>query len=684
MLRREQGTAQAEIGPHSVLQVGEHDRAELLADRAGRGGHEHAVVVARRGQDVARQFGGEDLADELGRDLAGRDVLRPSFDEVLRRREEGHHGIQVAVRLIGRESGAERFALPGRRQPAALPHDPEQLLDGAVAGPDLVDRAGEALGPRSDRRVDAGQASGRLEHMHEQLVARGVVSGLELFDAQGEPQPPKAESVVAAERADQQLGGERGVELDLTDRHLDDRQQPPHHRSLVQHDASRRRARRHLGEREGPCHRRSAGTAADHDGEVAPRESALQVVFAQGAGDRRELPRRRGRLDGRDRRDTRRVVSSRDGCALRTGGRGADSLGRAGDERAEGRAVPVDPGEHHGLPDVDTQLDTEPSECVGLAPAERVARDVGVPERDDRDPPAAEGAEDRQRRLGRLVQVIDHDQAERRDPAVGAGGVDRGHGEARQFGRVELMLPRRPHQRVVPTQEVRRRDPFRAFGGKADLAQATGRDVVLGRARHQLAQLGTEPAQTPHRGVERIGPHRTCAIDDVAVEDGREVGILLRAGQQSGRLGSRRARGGRDDLEGERVDGAGERPVRRPRESDGDAIAQPGGGRPGGREHQDLVGLPVPFRSPGRRRARRSWRSCRCRAHRAPRPIGRRAGRSLRAGSGRDRSVRRSAASLARIGSPPCAPPYPHPTTSEAGVLPTVNRSIRCPPHPVL
>ena len=60
----------------------------------------------------------------------------------------------------------------------------------------------------------------------------------------------------------------------------------------------------------------------------------------------------------------------------------------------------------------------QPAQRVGLAAAERVRRDIRIPEGDDRDAAAGEGAQDRERRLGRLLEVVDEHEPEPRDPVV--------------------------------------------------------------------------------------------------------------------------------------------------------------------------------------------------------------------------------------------------------------------------
>jgi hypothetical protein len=177
----------------------------------------------------------------------------------------------------------------------------------------------------------------------------------------------------------------------------------------------------------------------------------------------------------------------------------------------------------------------EPAERVGLAAAEGVGRDIRIAECDDGNAAGRERPQDRERRLRRLLQVVDDDEAQLGDPLPRLTGADRRHREAGELGRVELGLARRAHHREVLVDEVACGNPLRLVERAAEFAKSVGTHVVLGGAHHQLAQLGAEAAQPPHVRAEGFGPGRACSLLQVTLDEAREVGILLATGDEARR-----------------------------------------------------------------------------------------------------------------------------------------------------
>jgi len=243
---------------------------------------------------------------------------------------------------------------------------------------------------------------------------------------------------------------------------------------------------------------------------------------------------------------------------------------------------------------VHTEHAGEAAERVGLAAAEGVRGDIRITEGDDGDTATRERPQQRERRLRCLLQVVDEHETQGIDARVPVGG-DRRDGELHKFGRVELVGAGCAYNRDVLVDEVGRGGPLWMPQPLAERTELRGVDAVLGRAHHELAQLGAEPAESPHVWPEHLRPARTAALGEVPVEQAGDVAVLVAAGHESRQWCAGDARRRRDDIEREGVDRAGERTVGRPRDSQRDRIAQAGRARAARREHHEFVRRPSPI-----------------------------------------------------------------------------------------
>jgi hypothetical protein len=222
----------------------------------------------------------------------------------------------------------------------------------------------------------------------------------------------------------------------------------------------------------------------------------------------------------------------------------------------------------------EAELGAQAPQRTGLPAPERVRRDIWIAERDHGDAATGEGADDRERRLCRLVQVVDQHEAQSRDPVARTAADDLGDRESGQLCGVELRLTARAHDAQVLVDEVGARDPLRPAGALAEPAQSRRVDPVLGRPRHEVAQLGAEAAQASHALVEQLRPLRAGPGDDVALEDRGDIGVELARRDETRRFGAVGPRSCADDLEGERRHRASERPGARPLEPECETVAQ--------------------------------------------------------------------------------------------------------------
>ncbi len=315
------------------------------------------------------------------------------------------------------------------------------------------------------------------------------------------------------------------------------------------------------------------------------------MALAQSPGDRGPLARGRRRLDHRDRHLIGRATGL--GGTLPTSGCGADPCRDGGGQRAERRILPVRGAEdHRGR--VGAEHLPEAAQRIRLAAAERVRGHIGVAECDDGDAARAERGQEGQRRLGRLLQVVDDDEPQLLDAFSRIPRLDRADREAAQLGGVELVLPEHRHDLQVLVDEVGRRNPRGSASRPAEVAQCIRSHAELGGAGHQLAELCTEPLGAPHVRGQLGRPDRTDAVLDRALEQAGDVGILLTAGDETRGGCSGGPCGGAHDLEGERVHGAGDGAGGGHAEAGRDRVAQSGRRGAGGGEGDQFVRRPAP------------------------------------------------------------------------------------------
>ena len=262
-------------------------------------------------------------------------------------------------------------------------------------------------------------------------------------------------------------------------------------------------------------------------------------------------------------------------------------------EVAHGRAAAVHAVEHDAAHRGAVEDDAERAEQLGPTASEAVARDVGVAERDDRDAPCGERPQHRRGGLGGLLGVVDDEQSQPREGAECGGclGVDRAaphdrRGERTELGRVELGGAQLLLHLGVLGEESGGGDPLGPRRPLAETGEGRGVDAVLDRPHHDVAQLGAEPPQGTHLGRERVGPGGAEAVADAALEELAHDLVVFGAREQGDGLAGERAH----ELERQRVGRACERTARRDPEPHGEFVAQGGGRRSRGRQHEHLVG----------------------------------------------------------------------------------------------
>ena len=203
------------------------------------------------------------------------------------------------------------------------------------------------------------------------------------------------------------------------------------------------------------------------------------MPFAQETGHRLALGRVRRRLDaeygceriGVERQLVDVAERSQTGLPVPAAECGADVRGDRVDHLADLDSptmdlVEVDPS--HGRP---AEHGPEGAQQLGPTAAESVARHVGIADRHHRDATGREGCEQGGGGLGRLLGVVDDEQAQPGERAEGRGcrGVDRAapHHRGREraeLRRVELGRPELLLHLGVLGEEVARREPLGTRG----------------------------------------------------------------------------------------------------------------------------------------------------------------------------------------------------------------------------
>ena len=318
------------------------DHFEVRADRGTRRADQHGVGSGLGGERVFGNLGVEEFAHEEGGRLLGIALHEPAGG-----REQCDHAVEVPVRLVGDDAAPLRLLEPALRQTAALPGVPEQLFDGGALRGLLRTRAqglGEPARAAGRRRVDGREPPGRAERLDDQLVGGPIAVARQLLLPQREPQASQTHAVEAAERTDEQIGGERGGQLDRAQLDADQVEQLARGEIVAKRPPGDRGLGRNLGDRQRPGQRGHAGAGAHHDGHAAPRHAVEQVPLAELAGQASRFGRGGRRLDADDRRRTVLGQWPPRLCeALHSGSCRPDPLGHGGRAVREARATAGEP-----------------------------------------------------------------------------------------------------------------------------------------------------------------------------------------------------------------------------------------------------------------------------------------------------------------------------------------------------
>jgi len=295
LLRAQQGAAQPQVGPDPFLDRGDGDVAPLAPGRPGRREQRDAVDgLGPRGQRVTGHVLPLDVVEER---VGSR--RREAVDVALRRVEEGHDGVEVAVGSGAPLPAAQRQPAPPVGHPQGVPHRPQHRLGGHPRSPrghsgDL-DRArcgepGRDGGGQPAQRGGVVAQGGGVPRFKEdggqQLVAGPISSRFELLTPKQPPQPAQADGVALPQRREDEV--DRAVGRDLVVRlhrggedGFDERQQRAH-RHLVAHGALASGGQhRHPVRQKDPAQRLVASLTADQDRHLAPGNAVEEVGRAQ-------------------------------------------------------------------------------------------------------------------------------------------------------------------------------------------------------------------------------------------------------------------------------------------------------------------------------------------------------------------------------------------------------------------
>jgi hypothetical protein len=299
-----------------------------------------------------------------------------------------------------------------------------------------------------------------------------------------------------------------------------------------------------------------------------------------------------------DRHDCRNIrgSSARLCCPLSTCGGRADSRSNPTRELTQCGCLAVRCAQGESAEVGVRKFGCEATECIGLATAKSVGRDIWITERDDGNAAPREGAKQHECRLRCLLHVIDDNEPQSVDPFITVFG-ERGCCELHEFCRIE----REPacDGEIVPVflYQLGGRRPLGVLCCRREFAQFRSRDPVFGRSRHDLTQLGPKRAQPPYVGTERLWPAWPSCVCLVPSEQLTQLEVLLATGDQP-QVSARLASSPPDDLESERVDSAGERAIGRPTDANRQDVAQSRCRHARRREHDQLLRAPAPTENP--------------------------------------------------------------------------------------
>ena len=194
----EQGTAQAQVGPHPVLHPGDHHEVPLPAG-GSRGGHQGHRLPRRCPGDerVARDVLADDVVEEVRGGRPRETVGEPGCGI-----EESEHGVEVPVGATATGPSRQGRLPPRPREAARAPHRPQDCLDTGSflervegGGKDTVRApSGTRLGPDA---VERERVENRLRQEH---VARAATTVLELEAAQSPAQSSQAHGIRTTHR----------------------------------------------------------------------------------------------------------------------------------------------------------------------------------------------------------------------------------------------------------------------------------------------------------------------------------------------------------------------------------------------------------------------------------------------------------------------------------------------------
>ena len=205
-LRRQQRPARTQVRPDALLQAATTTVSNSSPTVPDGVVTSTASSVRGRREQVLGHLGVEHLGEELGGRRVG-----AALGEALGGAEQGDDAVEEAVRLDRGHARAERLIAPGVGEPAAVPGDPEQILDRAAAASRIAARVVSEPG--------CGAAPGGTRAIGRSRSRPGSDSASTSSSPVGRSPPPasssarrarrsrrRRERIEPAERPGQQLG----------------------------------------------------------------------------------------------------------------------------------------------------------------------------------------------------------------------------------------------------------------------------------------------------------------------------------------------------------------------------------------------------------------------------------------------------------------------------------------------
>ena len=232
------------------------------------------------------------------------------------------------------------------------------------------------------------------------------------------------------------------------------------------------------------------------------------------------------------------------------------------------------------------------AEQARVGAAERLHRGVGVADEHEVDVRRADHLQQPGRRRGQLLGVVDDDGVEGAAQPVERLVVllEQVGRRAEDPGRVVGARPRERGHLVVLGQDAGGGHPLGPLVLPPQPGEVLGLQPALDRPHQQVAQLGAK-APGAERRLHVLGPGRRLALTGgVAGEQLAQDDVLLGPAEQPRRRVAPQRGGLTQDAEPERLVGPRQRLGGGAAEPGGDALAQVGGGHPGGGQRQHPVG----------------------------------------------------------------------------------------------